>query len=70
MPNSRACRDAQAALDAHEASSYFVLDGPQHALAMLLADLLHWSEDQDPRADIDAALSTAREMVAEDNANA
>lgn len=69
MTNPRASRDAQAALDAHALASAFVLDGPQHALAMLLADLLHWSDDQDPRADFDAALAMALEMVAEDNVN-
>jgi hypothetical protein len=66
--NPRAVRDASAALKAHEEASAFLLDGPAHALAMLLADLLHWCDAQSPRVDFEAAKVVALEMVAEDRA--
>jgi hypothetical protein len=56
---------ARAALDAHAKASGYVLDGDQHALTMLLADLLDFADAASPRLDFAAALAHAREIAAE-----
>ena len=50
-------------LEAHNGLRGYQLDGPQHALVMLLADLIEYAEAQDPRCDIALALEHAREVV-------
>lgn len=54
-----------AVLEAHNGLRGYLLDSPQHALVMLLADLVEYAEAQQPPCDLDAALAAAREVVSD-----
>jgi hypothetical protein len=56
-------RAVKAALDAHNVVRRYVLDDREHAVTMMLADLIEWADAHG--IDLDAALSHAREIAAD-----
>lgn len=52
-------------LDTHNGWRGYVLDDDQHALVMLLADILEFADRQSPRLDVTLALERAREVYAD-----
>jgi hypothetical protein len=57
---------AENAIAAHNRARCYIINDPQHALTMLLADLLVYADSQASQCDLDKALMQAREMIADD----